>query len=259
MSNLKTTSEDLHETAVSLDAGYSVTGWVAAIADRVKNPIAGVRAASAIIQRELIAYRNGSSLEVERTLEASQLVQRTLSQLNAYLDELSLFAKPFDLKLVPFTAHQLIHSSIEISRGQFRDKCMIGAVVQPGIVHLNGDFPRLCRAMSAIISNALESVHTDLTPRVMIQVARAGDMLVMTVDDNGSGIAPQHLSKVFEPFFSTKEAGTGLGLAIARKYIEAHGGQIKISQNHDHDGTVVCIKLPLRHDAPKHVQQSMRD
>ena len=63
------------------------------------------------------------------------------------------------------------------------------------------------------------------------------------ISDTGSGIPSENLSKIFEPYFSTKETGTGLGLAIVQKIVEVHGGTIEV-ESKEGEGTKFTVKLP---------------
>ena len=76
-------------------------------------------------------------------------------------------------------------------------------------------------------------------------------MIVATVRDTGSGFAPDVLSRIFEPFYTTKEVGkgTGLGLAIAYGIVQDHGGQI-IAANHPDGGAVLTVELPMAATRP---------
>jgi two-component system sensor histidine kinase HupT/HoxJ len=77
-------------------------------------------------------------------------------------------------------------------------------------------------------------------------VAGAGDRIIATVRDTGVGIPEDTLSRIFEPFYTTKEVGqgTGLGLAIAYGIVQEHGGQI-IAANHPDGGAVFTVELPV--------------
>ena len=72
---------------------------------------------------------------------------------------------------------------------------------------------------------------------------RRGEPVQVVVADTGCGIPPEHLSKIFDPFFSTKEMGTGLGLAVAHGIIQSHGGTIRV-ESRKGEGTTVVIELP---------------
>jgi signal transduction histidine kinase len=67
---------------------------------------------------------------------------------------------------------------------------------------------------------------------------------VVSVIDTGEGIAPEHLEKLFIPFFTTKREGTGLGLAICRRLVEAHGGEITVQSKRD-EGSTFTMRFPL--------------
>jgi signal transduction histidine kinase len=68
--------------------------------------------------------------------------------------------------------------------------------------------------------------------------------LDVSVRDTGSGIPPEQLDRIFEPYFTTKEDGTGLGLSLAKRIIEGHGGRIRVLSEVG-AGTTVHIQLPL--------------
>jgi len=71
-----------------------------------------------------------------------------------------------------------------------------------------------------------------------------GRYVEIAVVDEGAGIAPEILDRIFEPYFSTKQRGSGLGLAIVRRIIVEHGGSIEV-ENNDPMGTRFIVELPL--------------
>lgn len=86
--------------------------------------------------------------------------------------------------------------------------------------------------------------------KLEVATARRGDRLVTVVRDEGPGIPPQNLARIFDAFFTTKpaETGTGLGLSITRTIVEAHGGTIEVSSEVGR-GTAFTIDLPLAQPA----------
>ena len=101
-------------------------------------------------------------------------------------------------------------------------------VVESEVPRLIGDADRLRQVLVNLLLNAAQML-TD-NGQIRITLAKQNTYAELLVDDNGPGIAGEQKSKVFEPFYSTKEKGkgTGLGLAICRKLIEEHGGQIEV-------------------------------
>jgi two-component system, NtrC family, nitrogen regulation sensor histidine kinase NtrY len=98
--------------------------------------------------------------------------------------------------------------------------------------------PELRDVLLNLLENARQAGATD----VRVTVATSADAVTIAVRDNGSGIAPDVLFKVFEPHFSTRTSGSGLGLAISRRIVDGWGGTLQISESGP-DGTVVTMAL----------------
>jgi signal transduction histidine kinase len=117
--------------------------------------------------------------------------------------------------------------------------------LQPGLPTLHADDGQLRQVLIALLMNALDA--TAPGGHVGIETRRDGDgTVVLTVKDDGEGIAPEHLDKIFSPFFTTKPVGqgTGLGLAICHGIVAAHGGEIRVDSEVGR-GTRVSLALPI--------------
>jgi signal transduction histidine kinase len=102
----------------------------------------------------------------------------------------------------------------------------------------------IVQVMSNLIANGIDALHED--GRLKISVVDAGDMAVIGVEDDGSGIESAFHEKIFEPFFTTKkDVGTGLGLWISRNIVEHLGGAIAVATPTSGKGTRFEIRLPL--------------
>ncbi|WTH76661.1 HAMP domain-containing sensor histidine kinase [Streptomyces sp. NBC_00828] len=116
----------------------------------------------------------------------------------------------------------------------------------PGL-WLNADPVRMRQALGNLISNALR--HTPAGGTVTLTARQSGDLAVLTVEDTGSGIAPEELPHVFERFWRAEKSrsrhtgGSGLGLSIVRHFVEAHGGTIT-ADSEPGNGAVFTIRLP---------------
>ncbi len=102
----------------------------------------------------------------------------------------------------------------------------------------------LCQVFVNLLRNAVQARPSGLT--LTIETRAEGGRITILISDNGPGIAPEALDRVFEPFFTTREVGQGMGmgLAVAHEVITAHGGTIEVSSPPG-QGTTVAITLPL--------------
>lgn len=114
-------------------------------------------------------------------------------------------------------------------------------VVAGAPVVVSADAGRLRQVIANVVINAAEA--TTATGTIKIEATAESDAGLLTIADDGTGIAPELLDQVFDPFVTTKAHGTGLGLAIAHAIVDAHGGRIAISSSRD-TGTRVSLRLP---------------
>jgi signal transduction histidine kinase len=80
---------------------------------------------------------------------------------------------------------------------------------------------------------------------VQVTLKRDGDFANITIEDDGPGIPPDQVKRVFDPFFSTKKGGTGLGLPIVKTTLDRHGGSITIGRSDELGGASITVRLPL--------------
>ncbi|MCE4070796.1 MULTISPECIES: sensor histidine kinase [Pseudomonas] len=116
-----------------------------------------------------------------------------------------------------------------------------------GDVHVHGNSGQLLQVLMNLTQNAYDAARAAAAepPQLWIDLGREPGWAILTLRDNGPGIAEQYLSQVFEPFFTTKPAGqgTGLGLAISYGIVERCGGSLEAG-NHPEGGAVFRLRLP---------------
>lgn len=104
-----------------------------------------------------------------------------------------------------------------------------------------GDIRRLQSSISNVVVNAMQAMQGGGTLTALLR--RRDSLVEVSISDTGKGISAEHLGKIFEPYFSTKQTGFGLGLAVAKKVVEEHGGSISV-ESRVGEGTTFTIKLP---------------
>lgn len=112
-------------------------------------------------------------------------------------------------------------------------------------LHIMADRAKIRIVLRNILNNALESIRE--SGKVKVSVQSQGENILVEITDSGTGIERDMLERIFEPYFSTKDAGTGLGLPIAKKIIEDHQGSIRATACKE-GGTKISIKLPKHPD-----------
>jgi PAS domain S-box-containing protein len=127
-----------------------------------------------------------------------------------------------------------------------------------GLPTILGDRVQLQQVVMNLMMNSLQAMDsvTERPRRLLVEVRRSppaddgpGDVII-AVNDWGPGIAPAHLAKLFDAFFTTKQDGMGMGLSICRTIVEAHGGRIGAANREDGSGACFQVSLPVLQEGP---------
>ena len=122
----------------------------------------------------------------------------------------------------------------------------IGLEIPPALPRILGDRIHLQQVLVNLLVNGMDAMSTCPVPirRILIQATQPNPVTVeIAVSDAGVGIPPGNVSRVFDPFHTTKSGGLGLGLSICRSIIEAHGGTISVENNLD-QGATARVTVP---------------
>jgi nitrogen fixation/metabolism regulation signal transduction histidine kinase len=127
----------------------------------------------------------------------------------------------------------------------------------PALPSIIGDAAQLRQVIHNLLQNAQDALGEMESPRIVVATEAVDGRVRLAVTDNGTGF-PEHLmSRVFEPYVTTKPGGTGLGLVIVKKIIEEHGGEVTITNVAPH-GARVTATLPVAAEARRAVAESRR-
>jgi len=213
----------------------------ASVAHEINNPLAGILTYAKLLVR---MHEEGEMSEKAResSVRNLRLVQRETERCSAIVRNLLDFARqrPPSLKEIDVSAvveealtllsHRLMMQSVSVEKHL------------PPMPLVMADFGQMRQAMVNIALNACEAMVKGGSLTV---TATARDRFVEIVfRDTGPGIPPEHLSRILDPFFTTKEKGTGLGLSVVYGIIERHNGKLDI-RSHVGEGTTVIIQLPV--------------
>ena len=215
----------------------TVGRMAAHITHEVRNPLASVG-----LYLELLSDEIGA----ENPDEARRLVQ----SLSAEVDRLSEITETYlrfvrlpKPKLEREDLGALASSVLEFSRGELAlARIDLELVIPSGLPEVAADESQIRQALLNLVRNAKEAMPEGGRIRVEVGTTDSGWMR-LAVTDSGPGISPENLSKIFDPFFSTKQKGTGLGLALVQQIVTDHGGRIEVDLPAT-GGTTFAILLP---------------
>jgi two-component system, NtrC family, sensor histidine kinase HydH len=227
------------ERGALVDRVTAMQTLTAGLAHEVRNPLNAAK-----LQLELLDRRLRKSHDDDRLLEPARLVHQEIQRLTQLLNEFLDFARPAQLSLGEHDLLAIARHVIELERAAAEAR---GVTVEVSTtsdrVLAWADAARISQILLNLVQNALEAVG--LGGRVEVRVAGvAGGGAVLVVADNGHGIPPAVLARIYEPFFSTKESGTGLGMSIVHSLVDLHGATIDIETGAA--GTEVIVRLPPR-------------
>lgn len=247
--------EDLSE----LIAAQRASAWqevARRMAHEIKNPLTPIQ-----LSAERIAKRfansgheeNGSGNRINDrgplsnvVHESTATILREVTSLKTMVDEFSRFARLPDTKLESGDLNRVIEMAKTAFDGRFT-RLVIDLELSEPLPEILVDHEQMKRIFVNLIENSVEAFDGDAEePRILITTRHdsARDLVVAEVSDNGKGIAPADLQKLFQPYFSTKGRGTGLGLAIVNRIITEHNGKIKVVANQP-KGAKFIIELPV--------------
>ena len=153
------------------------------------------------------------------------------------------FSHPSENALVGTDLNDAVRVAIELSRNEFKYHATLDTDLNP-LPTVEANSPKITQVLVNLIVNAAQAIEESGMIRVGSRVK--DDNVEVWVEDNGGGIHPEHLSKIFNPFYTTKEVGkgTGLGLAISHRIMAEHGGSIDVESKLG-EGTRFTLKFPV--------------
>ena len=167
--------------------------------------------------------------EVSRVSIAQKTVGR-LKHLERLIQDMLLFARGEVLGREAFAVADLLGELAHTFEPLARTR---GVAFEPAGVPADltiiGNRKALAGALTNLLENALQAVAESASPKVSLGVTASPEQLTFSIHDNGRGMPPDVVTRLFEPFFTTRAEGTGLGLAIARGVARAHGGGIDVN------------------------------
>ena len=242
--------EQLEERERLRDRLAALGEMAAAIAHEVKNPLAGIEVMAGILKRQLTESPDAQNILADIIKEAKMA--------NVIVQEVLAFVRPIRLQVEDIAVPDVIRDAMAMaeSHASLKGAVEVKVDVPEALRPIQGDPHQLRQIFTNLLTNAFEAMsgtgQVDITA-VAIEGDEdsnpadhaSGPTILITVSDNGPGVPPEVMDRIFSPFFTTKPQGSGLGLAIVRKIVDAHDGRIDVGERAG-GGTVFRVTLPVR-------------
>jgi two-component system NtrC family sensor kinase len=236
---------ELESQLSQADKLTSIGLLAAGVAHEVNTPLAVISSYTQMLAKQLQGDPQKSGLLekiTRQTFRASEIVNNLLN-----------FSRTSGTEFTEIDINKVITDTLALLEHQFKtSKIQVQADLTPGISSIQGNSGRLQQVFLNLFLNAKDA----MVGGGHLKIATTnGDMVSVRVSDTGSGIAPEHIQRIYDPFFTTKTApqegqsrGTGLGLSVTYGIIQEHAGKIRVESNPG-SGTTFALDFPLSRKA----------
>jgi signal transduction histidine kinase len=241
---------DLEDRLRRADRLAALGTMAAGIAHDIRNPLTSI-----LIFSQLMSLHYDDSDVREKF---NRVVPRELERVQAVIEDMMELARPASVHREPVSLNDILSQVLELFEGQVDTQGIkISSEYELDLPFCMAERKRLHRCFSNLVSNAIQAMPSggDLTlrtsqipamifPDTGLPDRRPEPAIQITIADTGQGISADRLSRIFDPFYTTKEKGLGLGMAIAHRIVEDHRGTIDVQSEVGLGSTfTVCIPV----------------
>jgi len=227
----------------------------AGVAHEVKNPLNAMMIHLELLRQKVMPAKPAASAgraavavatvpaaSPPAALEHVDVIANEIRRLDQVLQGFLKFTRAEDLKLQPLSVAALVEEVVPIVRPEAEQRGVTLAVDCDSVPDINGDPAMLRQAFLNLALNACQAMPTGGTLRIRGE-RQMGRRVAIAFSDTGTGIAPEHLKRIFDLYFTTKEKGSGIGLSMVYRTVQMHDGDIEV-QSTPGVGTTFKVLLP---------------
>ena len=220
----------------------ALVGTIAAgIAHEIRNPLSTLRMNLQLLGED---WADPITEREQKGKKRIDILLRETGRLESVVSDFLRFAGGHALKLERSDLNALAAELLDFLGPQAeRARIRLVRDFQRGLPAVDVDLSLLRQALMNVLVNAQQALSTG--GEIRVRTREEGSWVKLDVVDNGPGIAPEHLERIFTLYFSTKPGGTGLGLPMVKKIVEEHGGAVEVRSELEKGATfTLCLKKP---------------
>ena len=234
-----TESRRTEQQTIESERLNALTLLAAGVAHEIGNPLNSLNIHLQLIEREARKLDGAKGSELQESVEVSRA---EVNRLDSIITQFLRAIRPTHPQLRPENVNAIVAEAVRFLAPEIKDRdVVVEQELRSDLPLLELDRDQMKQAFYNVIKNSFEAMKT----RGILRIRTDMDDSHVTVrfTDSGGGMTPGNLSRVFEPYFTTKTSGTGLGLLIVRRIVREHGGELSIESSAG-KGLTVTIRLP---------------
>jgi nitrogen fixation/metabolism regulation signal transduction histidine kinase len=225
------------------EKGAVVGRLAAAIAHEIRNPLNYI---NLTLDHLRSSFAPNDPNKRETFIRLTDQLKTEVARINRHITDFLKYSRPSKLELQDVNIRTEAEDALRLVEARAEECGIETKIVQDGpLPAVVADRESLRSVFTNLVINAVEAINGEGGSISITLSNTPANSVKVEISDSGEGIAAEDISKIFEPYFSTKETGTGLGLAIVKKAIDDHGGTISVASK-EGSGTTFTIILPAK-------------
>ncbi len=217
----------------------------ASVVHEINNPIAGILNYAHLMNR-MIKKRNGKDIDMEKFSRYLDIMESESARISEIVSSLLTFSRKSKLAFAEIDVQALLEKSALLCQHKLElSSIELSMEIEPDIQPIHGDFNQIQQSIINLVFNAVDAIGTGGKITISAMNQKEEGEVWIVVSDNGKGIEPEELNRIFEPFYTTKDEGygVGLGLSIIFGIMDRHGGSIE-ADSEPGRGTSFTLRFP---------------
>jgi two-component system, sporulation sensor kinase E len=217
----------------------ALTLLAAGVAHEIGNPLNSLNIHLQLIEREARKFDGAKRAELQ---ESVAIARNEVNRLDSIISQFLRAIRPTRPQLRPENVNSIVEEAVRFFAPEIKDRdIVVEQELRSDLPLLQLDRDQMKQAFYNVIKNSFEAMKSRGILRIRTDMDDSHILIRFT--DSGGGISAENLSRVFEPYFTTKSSGTGLGLLIVRRIVREHGGELSIESS-EGKGLTLTIRLP---------------
>jgi two-component system, sporulation sensor kinase E len=234
-----TESRRTAQQAIESERLNALTLLAAGVAHEIGNPLNSLHIHLQLMERKAQELDHNAKAELQQSIEVARSEVR---RLDSIVTQFLRAIRPSQPRLHPENVNAIVEEAVRFFTPEIQDRDMVvEQELRADLPLLQLDRGQMKQAFYNVIKNSLEAMKRHGTLRIRTDLDDTH--VIVSFVDTGGGMSAENLSRVFEPYFTTKPSGTGLGLLIVRRIVREHGGELSIESTQG-KGLTLTIRLP---------------